>query len=739
VAIRGDAVRRVVPLELLFAQRDFLILGRSDDCDVRLEHPSVSRRHARLERRTSGLWLSDLGGVNGTRYEGQRLTEPMRLHACERVGIGPFLLYCEGENLHVLDGSRKMRLVAENLEKTIRQIDGKPRKLLDHITLAVEPGEFVTLLGPSGSGKSTLMDCLNGRRRATAGRVLANGEDFYRHFDSFRQSLGYVPQKDIVHTDLTVERALWYTAKLRLPVDTGADELEMRVDEVLTQMELLPHRRTLVGRLSGGQVKRVSLASELLGGPCLLYIDEATSGLDAGTEARMMRLFRELADGGKSVLCITHNIDNIDRCHLALVLCRGHLVYFGPPERAPDYFEVAKVSAIYDRLAEEEPERWEERYLQSDLHKEFVESRVQNTKAPEQGSGSGFRVAGSDDLCPVPIPESRSPGPATRPWLPDPRGLWNQFQILTRRYVELLTGDRRSMLLLLLQAPVVGLILLLGFTNKPYDQKVLMPRSMTPVERQFVQDALPYLPQGKFHDIVEGVLEADGPVVPDRMAIDPRYTYMLLFILVISVLWFGCSNAAKEIVKEEAVYGRERAVNLGILPYLASKFLVLGIFSAVQVGLLLLVVMGTLDALHMTMGQDAPSRLYMLNYPELFAFLTLLALCGVAMGLLLSACVSSPDRANALLPYVLIPQIILGGGVLAVKDGPLYWIAVVASPCYWAYRAVRTGETELPKDIPFHMDYDDSLWIPAVALIVQTSALLLLATWCLRQKDRRAE
>jgi len=192
-------------------------------------------------------------------------------------------------------------------------------------------------------------------------------------------------------------------------------------------------------------------------------------------------------------------------------------------------------------------------------------------------------------------------------------------------------------------------------------------------------------------------------------------------------------------VKEEAVYGRERAVNLGILPYLASKFLVLGIFSAVQVGLLLLVVMGTLDALHMTMGQDAPSRLYMLNYPELFAFLTLLALCGVAMGLLLSACVSSPDRANALLPYVLIPQIILGGGVLAVKDGPLYWIAVVASPCYWAYRAVRTGETELPKDIPFHMDYDDSLWIPAVALIVQTSALLLLATWCLRQKDRRAE
>src|SRR6185369_8316820 len=122
----------------------------------------------------------------------------------------------------------------------VRRADGQPLSLLDDITLVVEPGEFVSLLGPSGSGKSTLLDCLNGRRRATAGRVLANGEDFYRHFDSFRQSLGYVPQKDIVHTQLTVARALWYTARLRLPIDTGADELSMRVDEVLTQMELLP-------------------------------------------------------------------------------------------------------------------------------------------------------------------------------------------------------------------------------------------------------------------------------------------------------------------------------------------------------------------------------------------------------------------------------------------------------------------------------------------------------------------
>src|SRR5262249_54153096 len=158
---------------------------------------------------------------------------------------------------------------------------------------------------------STLMDALNGRRPATGGQVLANGEDFYKHFNSFRQSLGYVPQRDIVHTQLTVSRALYWTAKLRLPTDTVPEELHDRIEKVLEQMERKPHRDTLVANLSGGQIKRVSLGAELLAQPSLLYIDEATSGLDAGTEARMMRLFRQLADEGRSIVCITHNLENV--------------------------------------------------------------------------------------------------------------------------------------------------------------------------------------------------------------------------------------------------------------------------------------------------------------------------------------------------------------------------------------------------------------------------------------------
>src|SRR5262249_22234085 len=121
--------------------------------------------------------------------------------------------------------------------------------------------------------------------------------------------------------------------------------------------------------------RRVSLGAELIARPCLLYIDEATSGLDAGTEARLMRLFRRLADEGRSLVCITHNVDHVEQCHLVLVLARGRLVYYGPPGEAPRYFGVGRISEIYDRLQEKDPDAWRREFVASPLHREFVEKR----------------------------------------------------------------------------------------------------------------------------------------------------------------------------------------------------------------------------------------------------------------------------------------------------------------------------------------------------------------------------
>ena len=172
------------------------------------------------------------------------------------------------------------------------------------------------------------------------------------------------------------------------------------------------------------------------------------------------------------------------------------------------------------------------------------------------------------------------------------------------------------------------------------------------------------------------------------------------------VMWFGCNNAAKEIVKEEAVFARERAVNLGILPYVASKFLVLSFTTAAQSLLLMVVLFGTMHAAHALWPADfsTPYPGHVVSYPVMFGVLALLSTCGVALGLVLSACVTTPDRASTLLPYVLIPQMIFGGGFLAVRQGSMiYYVACVTSPVYWAYRAVHIGaHDERLKTYPFY-------------------------------------
>ncbi len=912
-------VQQAFTVSSLFASKERAVIGRAPDCDIHLSHPSVSRYHAMLERRPNGLWVRDLASVNGVSVGGQRIGEATRLPDGQLIGVGPFLLSLTQGVLRSIDNSRGLRLEARNVEKVVSLPDGGSRKLLDNINLVVEPGEFVSLLGPSGSGKSTLMDCLNGRRPATGGKVLANGVDFYRHFDNFRQSLGYVPQKDIVHTQLTVYKALYYTARLRLPTDTDPAELKARIESVMQTMEIGPHRDTLVGNLSGGQIKRVSLGAELIGEPALLYIDEATSGLDAGTEARMMKLFRRLADEGRSIVCITHNVENVDQGHLVLVLVRGKIVYYGPPKEAPPYFHVGRISDVYDCLSQKGPEAWEKQFAASDLFREFVVSRLAQRPEPAPSAPRPVEIRAASE-----VPAHAAPTQAAglkahweplaerfraltsrylrvHAWLAPALDQWHQFGVLTRRYVELLAGDRRGLRLLVLQAPIVALFLLAGFVGKKYQDVLPRLRDLSREERQtLVQlrdlhrlfaDAppgaegtkdrpkvrvkvhapgapleldgarwfelfqkaplpkpareqrkslkeLPFkiklasvplgLDPAQAYDLVRGlqkqglapeqreklakaklkmpakpleldatqtiawlsqfrskdlqpnqrkalneakftysgdggtdetitgaqmlwafeklkgshvaedILKVNSPVVPDGEWINPRFTYIMLFIVVIIVLWFGCNNAAKEIVKEEAIYGRERAVNLHILPYLASKFLVQTAITTFHALVLIGVLYGTLEFLawYDPDHHSAPPAVYRLAYPAQLGVLVLLSMTGVALGLVLSACVSSPDRANALLPYVLIPQMILGGGIISVNTGLLSYLAMALSPVYWAYRAVRLGAHDLvPPKFPGHVPYEDGVALPCAALAAQALIMLGLTAWFLRRKD----
>ena len=129
--------------------------------------------------------------------------------------------------------------------------------LLQDISLCIRPQEFVALVGMSGAGKSTLMDAINGFRPATHGHVSVNGVDLYGNFDLFRNDMGYVPQKDIVHQELTVYSALDYAAQLRMPPDTAPAERHARITEVLDDLDLTSARTCRSTGSPAASIKRV--------------------------------------------------------------------------------------------------------------------------------------------------------------------------------------------------------------------------------------------------------------------------------------------------------------------------------------------------------------------------------------------------------------------------------------------------------------------------------------------------
>jgi len=200
----------------------------------------------------------------------------------------------------------------------------------------------------------------------------------------------------------------------------------------------------LIRHLSGGQVKRASLANELVARPSLLFLDEVTSGLDEQTDREVMELFRQVADGGKTVVCITHSLANVEAtCHLVVILTQGgRLAFVGTPEEAKAYFGISKLGDVYLKLAERTPLGWHDRFRSSTYFQRYVADRMPGSAVP----GRAARLA-----------PDQSAKPATS-------GL-RQAWVLTGRYVAIWRGDRQALLALLAQSFLVSLLLGMVFGN----------------------------------------------------------------------------------------------------------------------------------------------------------------------------------------------------------------------------------------------------------------------------------
>ncbi|HKO97649.1 MAG TPA: FHA domain-containing protein [Pyrinomonadaceae bacterium] len=609
-------------LEKPFGGSGQLNIGRSEECDIHLDGLLISNRHATVMNTTAGVAIQDLNSSNGTYVNGQRISGRRTIGPEDVVQIGPFLLRVHPQRgVAVFDTRAKTRIDVFQVTKEVPNRSGGGKiRLLDDVCLSIQPNEFVGLLGPSGAGKSTLMDSLNGMRPASSGQVLVNNLDLYQHLESLKQSIGYVPQDDIIHRELSVYKTLYYVARLRLSRDISTKEINQIVGEVMDVTGLSERRDVPISQLSGGQRKRVSIAVELITKPSVIFLDEPTSGLDPATEEKVMKLFRQIAESGRTVILTTHAMENVKLFDKLVLLMRGKLVFYGEPHEALAHVGAESFKELYDKLeapiserlaltggqmtreqaAEAVAEDWKQRFMQTEqFRKNVAEPLTAVSGSPRQPAPARRRMTVFDSV--------------------------RQWATLSRRYLGVLARDKFNLFILFAQAPIIGL--------------------------------LTYLVVG--HDA-----QRDFPY----------------FIVALVALWFGTSVASREVIRERAVYNRERMVNLRLLPYIGSKLFVLMIIVSIQCILLF----GTLKFLDITTLMSFPG--YLGGIPQLIVMI-LTGTVGVSLGLFISALVKTSEMATSLVPLILIPQILFSG-LVGVPVG-LAKVVGTVMPATWSFDEMK--------------------------------------------------
>jgi ABC-type multidrug transport system ATPase subunit len=678
-------------------------LGRMPDGNDRvLPHPAVSAHHARLELRPDGQWwVEDARSDHGTFVNHQRAGQgglPIRLEQ-DTLWIAPYALRLSANAQNALPQPAHLRLDLVNLR---RQAGQRVLLNLEDTPLSFRPGEFVALVGGSGAGKSTLLKALIGvdtiPERGRSGDVYFNNQLLIhganaRAFAPLNAIVGYVPQQDdSIPFQLSAREALDYTARLRFASDVPAKERAERIQAALraVRLEREELQKKPIYQLSGGQRKRVNVAMELVADPRLIFLDEPTSGLDPGLDLEMMQMLKAWTIGAdaeqrdpKTIVLITHATENVRLCDYLVLLGRvqvdgqeqgGRVLYFGPPgEPARSFFGRETFSEVYQLVD------WPETAMS--LHAKMIDdpawSRLiwdrSRTAADVQASRALEVGRGSSE------DRSRSV---------DTRTLRRQFAILAERYGLLLRRDRGAFVFQLLQGILVALL-------------------MWGVAAQDVFT-------------VAGVREA------------PK----TLFILSIAATWLGLLNAAKEIVKERRIFGRERRYGVGAVPYVLSKLAVLGSLGVWQMaGLVVLTV------LRLPPETDTGTFGLPLGV-EWFITLELMLIAGVALGLVISTFARSLDQATMLMFPAMLVQVLMAG--LLFEVGPLAWIAFT----HWGIQALgnsldleglfaaagKAGDPSLG-----NLDFAGNaltLIVYWLVLMVLSAALIALACWRQGRSDK---
>lgn len=710
---------------------DLVRIGRSRANDIVLNDVLVSREHAHLRRTDAGYLLVDLGSSNGTYHNGHRV-DRSHLRPGDVVSIGRHELVFDGRALHERVHAGPASLSAHGLTVTVGR-----HVLLSDINFSLAKGSLVAVIGPSGCGKSTLIRALTGLQPATSGTVLYDGRDLYAEYEQLRYRIGVVPQDDVLHRQLTVRRALRFSAALRFAEDVPRQERHARVEQVLGMLGLQQRANLRIDRLSGGQRKRVSVAMELLTEPSLLCLDEPTSGLDPAMDKSLMSQLRQLSDRGRTALVVTHNVMHLDLCDRVLVLCYGGLAgFFGPPSEVLGFFGAKDYADVFSRITEE-PHRWAAHFRQSPQFQRYVANAarpappIPQPATPPPGYGyspppgyppapipsrpdAGYRPGYSTvppppgnppPAGPPPMMPPPAPAQAAVPVPPMPASGWPQAAAgaapmaqppaprlalggpaLRVRALHPLAGLRQ---LVTLCQRMINVIV----ADRGYALFLLgLPLVLALLARAVPGDS--------------GL--APPPTVPSAEA------QRLLIVLTIGAVFLGIAVAIREIVGEASIYRRERTVGLSPGAYLGSKLIVICAINAFQVTLFVLLAL---------VGRGHPAEALVLSSPtlEVIVALTLVAFASTALGLCLSALARTTEQTTPSLVIVVMAQLVLTGGLFELAGEAvmeqLSWLA----PSRWGFAAAAATV-----DIQSMAAARDALWDHTTGSWLRSGLLLLL-------------
>jgi ABC transport system ATP-binding/permease protein len=636
----------------------------SDVGYVKLDSALAAPWHFTIVKVADGLELRTRGNDHGPYIDGEQVSTAI-LHAHDYFDFADRRYTMQSRDQLLDEPLGKPSLIVADLNA---KTDSKPR--LSRMSFVQQERTLLAVLGPSGAGKSSLCYALLGELPLESGRLFFREMAMATHSRQIRDQLGFVPQETKLHMSLTVQDTLRYGFSLR---SARKQDREDRIDHVLAATDLKKQQNQLLCTLSGGQLRRVSIALELLTDPPLLMLDEPTSGLDASMDRQIMQILRDYAENERAnsghtendhtVVVVTHSTENLPQAHQIVVVVEGGApAYSGPPRQIRKHFGFKTYADLMSMLLAE-PRKWADHYRTDGTGNQAVQEadQLEQQIANQPAHASPSRKATNRSL----------------------RAARRQFRVLVRRQCALvltraLKENDRTWWHWVKNGLVVALPLLIAVGAAGLAALVAGAPGLGPVP------------------------SVNGPTA--------------LALLTTLCVLSGQALTYSDVVSELDIIKREYRAGVGVFPVLTAKWLVFAALAVAQAGLITVV--------FCLVPNRAPGRSVMFGpATDLFIGLAALSVAAMTLGILVSALATKLEHAVALITATSIAQIALNGVTSALSTTSVSSVLAALLPDRWGVAAVASSIDLLGFE-PRTQVSNDALWAHSTGQWLQDLAAL---------------